>query len=58
MAGIDRLVHRFSTPLRAAQVDTDVIKVEFSDMIAYGVQYIALSALDCLVETFQFSKLI
>ena len=46
MAAIDRLVRRFSTPLQASQVDTNVIKAEFSDMIAYGVQYIALSTLD------------
>ena len=45
MAPIDRLVERFAAPLEAAQADTDVIKTEFCDMIAYAVQYIALSSL-------------
>ena len=46
MAAIDRLVARFATPLEAAQADTDVIKTGFCDMIAYAVQYIALSSLE------------
>ncbi len=46
MTAINRLVDRFSAPLQAAQADTDAIKMEFSDMIAYAVQYIALSSLD------------
>jgi hypothetical protein len=45
-AAIDSLVERFATPLTAAQADTDVIKTEFSEMIAYAAQYIALSSLD------------
>ena len=46
MAAIDRLVERFAAPLEAAQAGTDVIKNEFCEMIAYAVQYIALSSLD------------
>jgi len=46
MSAIDRLVNRFTAPLEGAQADPDVIKAEFSDMIAYAVQYIALSSLD------------
>ena len=46
MSAVDRLVERFAAPLEGAQADTDVIKTEFSDMIAYAVQYIALSSLD------------
>ena len=46
MAAIDRLVERFSTPLQSAELDTDAIKTEFCEMIAYAVQYIALSSLD------------
>ncbi len=37
MAAIDRLVQRFDAPLQAAQANTDVIKAEFRDMIAYAV---------------------
>ena len=47
MAPIDRLVERFAAPLEATQADTDVIKTEFCDMIAYAVQYIAISSLCC-----------
>jgi hypothetical protein len=38
MAATYRLVSRFAAPLQASQVDTDVIKAEFCDMIAYAVQ--------------------
>ena len=46
MAAIDSLVERFATPLEAAQADTDAKKTEFGEMIAYAVQYIAVSYLD------------
>ena len=46
MAAVDRLVERFAAPLEAAQADTDSIKAEFCDMIAYAVHYIALSSFD------------
>ena len=46
MAAIDRLVERFAYPLEGAQANTDVIKTEFTDMIEYAVQFIALSSLD------------
>ena len=46
MSAIDRLVKRFAAPLEGAQADTDVIKTEFSDMIAHTVQYRAVSSLD------------
>ena len=46
MAAIDRSVERFATSLEASGADTDAIKTEFCDMIAYTVQYIALSSLD------------
>ena len=55
MAPIDRLVERFAAPLEAAQADTDVIKTEFCDMIAYAVQYIALSSLCCQFIWWRFS---
>ena len=45
-AAVDRLVERFAAPLEAAQADTDSIKAEFCDMIAYAVHYIALSSFD------------
>ena len=41
MAPIDWLVERFAAPFEAAQADTDVIKTDFCDMIAYAVQYVA-----------------
>ena len=44
---IDRLVERFAAPLEATQADMDVIRTEFCDIIAYAVQYIALSSLSC-----------
>lgn len=46
MAAIDRLVKRFASPLEVAQANTDAIKTEFCDVIAYTVQYISLSSLD------------
>ncbi len=46
MSAIDRLVERFTAQHEGAQAITDVIKAEFSDMIAYAVQCIALSSLD------------
>ena len=46
MAAIDRLVERFASPLEGAQVDTNLMKTEFTDMIGYAVQYISLSSID------------
>ena len=44
MAAINRLVQRFNGALQAAETNTDIIKAEFCDMIAYSVQYIAISS--------------
>ena len=45
MAAIDRLVQRFTIPLQGAAVDTEEVVKEFSEMISYATQYIALSVL-------------
>ena len=45
MAAVDRLVERLATPHKATQANTDAIKTELCEMIAYPVQYIALSSL-------------
>ena len=46
MSTIGSLVERFTTPLQSAKANTDVIQLEFSCMMEYAVQYIALSTLD------------
>ena len=43
---IDRLVHKFSTPLHGAQIDVTKIKEEFEFLLQYAVQYISLATLD------------
>ena len=46
LSSIDRLVTRFATPLQGAGATIEDVKVEFSQMIEYAVQYIAVSSLD------------
>ena len=43
---IDRLVHKFSTPLHGAQIDVTKIREEFEFILQYAVQYISLATLD------------
>lgn len=46
MAAIERLVERFTVPLKGAQADVDEIVKEFREMISYAKQYIAISVLE------------
>ena len=46
LVAIEKLVERFSTLLQGAEASTDAIKEEFTGMIEYAVQYIAITTLD------------
>ncbi len=46
MDSVDRIVKKFSIPLRNASVDTDLIVPEFSSLMQYAVHFISLSTLD------------
>ncbi len=46
MDSVDRIVKKFSIPLRNASVDTDLIVPEFSSLVQYAVHFISLSTLD------------
>ena len=43
---VDRLLERFSVPLKGSQADLSRIKAEFELLVQYAVQFISLSTLD------------
>ncbi len=55
MDSVDRIVKKFSIPLRNASVDTDLIVSEFSSLMQYAVHFISLiypGLQSCMVADF------
>ena len=46
LAAIDRLVDRFTVPLKAANIQVEDVHAEYDSLVHYAVQYISLSTLE------------